>query len=69
VVGEFDGRVEYDDPEALWREKLREDALRRLPEVRSIARWTMREAVTPAALAHVLLSAGMPVLRAGARGR
>jgi very-short-patch-repair endonuclease len=28
VVVEFDGRVKYDDPDALWKEKLREDALR-----------------------------------------
>lgn len=28
VIVEFDGRVKYDDPDALWKEKLREDALR-----------------------------------------
>lgn len=64
VVGEFDGRAKYADHDALWDEKLREDALRRHPEVRAVARWTMREAVSPAALAHVLLRAGVPVLRA-----
>jgi len=28
VVVEFDGRIKYDDPDALWREKQREDWLR-----------------------------------------
>ncbi|KQS10154.1 hypothetical protein ASG04_06160 [Curtobacterium sp. Leaf183] len=64
VVGEFDGRVKYDDPRDLWREKLREDAIRRLPEVTGVARWTMRHACEPALLAPVLLAAGLPVTRA-----
>ncbi|MBF4607966.1 hypothetical protein [Curtobacterium sp. VKM Ac-1393] len=64
VIGEFDGRVKYDDAGALWDEKLREDTLRRLPGVHGFARWTMREARDPRALAAVLSAAGLPVLRA-----
>ncbi|QCR44655.1 hypothetical protein C1N91_15085 [Curtobacterium sp. SGAir0471] len=63
IVGEFDGRVKYDDPSALWSEKRREDALRRAPEVRGFARWGMREALDPALLAPVLLEAGLPLGR------
>ena len=29
LVGEFDGRVKYGEPQALWEEKLREDLIRR----------------------------------------
>jgi hypothetical protein len=64
VIGEFDGRLKYDDPRALWDEKLREDALRRLPGVHGFARWTMRDAADAGALAAVLSAAGLPVLRA-----
>ncbi|WIE82989.1 hypothetical protein [Curtobacterium sp. MCPF17_021] len=64
MIGEFDGRLKYEDPRALWDEKNREDALRRLPEVRGFARWTMREAADARALAAVLSAAGLPVLRA-----
>jgi hypothetical protein len=64
VIGEFDGRLKYDDPRALWDEKNREDALRRLPEVRGFARWTMREAADARALAAVLSAAGLPLFRA-----
>jgi hypothetical protein len=67
IVGEFDGRVKYDDAETLWREKLREDALRRHASVHGVARWTMSEAVDPAKLATVLIAAGLPVLRAAPR--
>ncbi|MDM7884491.1 hypothetical protein QUG92_05180 [Curtobacterium sp. RHCKG23] len=63
VVGEFDGRVKYDDPGALWAEKRREDAIRRLPQVVGFARWGMREAVSPRLLAPVLLAAGLPLGR------
>lgn len=64
LIGEFDGRLKYDDPRALWDEKNREDALRRLPEVRGFARWTMREAADARALAAVLSAAGLPLFRA-----
>lgn len=64
VIGEFDGRLKYDDTRTLWDEKTREDALRRLPEVRGFARWTMREATDAGSLAAVLSAAGLPVLRA-----
>lgn len=37
LVGEFDGRIKYDDPNALWDEKEREDLLRRNGE--AVARW------------------------------
>ncbi|MCS6522347.1 hypothetical protein HUN58_04585 [Curtobacterium sp. Csp1] len=63
VVGEFDGRVKYDDRDVLWAEKRREDALRRLPQVSGFARWGMREAGDPVLLAHVLLAAGVPLGR------
>ncbi|MFZ7087408.1 hypothetical protein ACO0E0_04770 [Curtobacterium sp. RRHDQ10] len=61
VVGEFDGRVKYrsGDPEALWHEKQREDALRRLPTMRNVARWTMSDLAVPARLAAILHGAGV----------
>lgn len=67
VIGEFDGRVKYDDRDVLWDEKRREDALRRLPDVRSFARWGMREAEDPVRLAEVLVAAGLPLSRGWAR--
>ncbi|MBT2501907.1 hypothetical protein [Curtobacterium sp. ISL-83] len=63
VIGEFDGRVKYDDPEALWAEKRREDALRRAPGVRSVARWGMSEAEDPVRLGRILIRAGVPLAR------
>lgn len=63
IVGEFDGRAKYDDRAALWAEKRREDALRRMPEVRGFARWGIREALEPGLLAPVLLTAGLPLGR------
>ncbi|KGN40306.1 hypothetical protein N801_14825 [Knoellia aerolata DSM 18566] len=72
VVGEFDGRMKYGvrdgaDPreaaEALWREKKREDRLRRQA---AVARWTWRDAMHPELLARVLAAAGVrPVARPG----
>ncbi|PYY64932.1 hypothetical protein DEJ30_06325 [Curtobacterium sp. MCPF17_003] len=64
VIGEFDGRLKYDVPRALWDEKTREDTLRRLPEVHGFARWTMREAADARAPAAVLSAAGLPLFRA-----
>lgn len=43
VIGEADGRTKYADPEALWREKLREERLRELGY--EIVRWTWAEIV------------------------
>ncbi len=65
VVGEFDGKVKYgvpdgEDPrtasEVLWREKRREDRLRRR---RRVARWVWAEALDRRRLATVLAEAGI----------
>ena len=66
AVGEFDGRVKYgrdihDRPEeaaeALWREKRREDRLRR---VRSgVARWTWADALDGRRLVRILRQVGV----------
>lgn len=70
VVGEFDGRTKYRVPhgaspeeaaEVVWREKKREDRLRRLADV---GRWTYREAMQPQVLARILAHHGIrPVAR------
>jgi len=66
VVGEFDGRLKYrasadDDREAaeerLWREKRREDRIRRTGL--RVVRWTWGDALEPTRLARVLASAGI----------
>ncbi len=65
VVGEFDGRVKYRvpvdaEPEeagvVLWREKLREDRIRRFSRV---ARWVWAEAMSPSLLAGILAEQGV----------
>ncbi len=65
VVGEFDGRSKYGIPvgvdpaaaaEVLWREKRREDRLRRVVRV---ARWTWADAVGDARLAGLLAEQGI----------
>lgn len=69
VAGEFDGKVKYTrdeftggDPGAvLWREKRREDRLRRL--VSGVVRLVTDEVRQPMALARILSEAGIP--RAG----
>ncbi len=38
TLGEFDGRIKYTDPDVLWAEKLREDALR--DDGWELVRWT-----------------------------
>ena len=43
VIGEADGRMKYETPEDLWREKLREDRLRELGY--EVVRWTWDEIV------------------------
>jgi hypothetical protein len=70
VALEFDGKVKYtrgelagDDPsEVVWREKLREDRLRRL--VRRVERATFADISHPARLERILLAAGVPRARA-----
>jgi hypothetical protein len=65
VVGEFDGRSKYDVPdgsdpkqaaEVLWREKQREDRLRRQA---TVARWVYRDAIRPELMARILAAAGI----------
>jgi hypothetical protein len=58
VVGEADGRLKYRDPQDLWREKRREDALRRV--VGTVVRWTWQEAWRASPLAALLSAAGIP---------
>ena len=41
LVGEFDGRVKYNRPSALWDEKLREDLIRRSRY--HVVRWVWAE--------------------------
>ena len=69
VIGEFDGRVKYDGRDALWDEKLREDALRRSSRVHGFARWGMAEAEDPTRLAAVLIASGLPLARGWAQPR
>jgi hypothetical protein len=69
VIGEFDGRVKYDDRDAIWAEKRREDALRRVQRVRGFSRWGMGEAHDLARLASVLVAAGLPLGRGWASRR
>lgn len=66
VVCEFDGKIKYtrteythgDPSEVVWREKKREDRLRRL--VRTVVRITTDDVRTPARLRRLLLDAGVP---------
>lgn len=64
TVGEFDGRLKYTGgsdtggADVLWREKLREDRLRR--QVDSIVRLTWRDVRSPDRLARLLSAAGVP---------
>ena len=70
VIGEFDGKVKYtgelpenqDPTEALWREKLREDAMRDLGW--SVVRWIWTDLDHPAAVVERLQRA---LRRSGAR--
>jgi hypothetical protein len=57
VVGEADGRLKYSDPGDLWREKRREDAIRR--HVRAFLRWSWSDALHPDRLAAILRSGGI----------
>lgn len=71
VIGEFDGRGKYfkedidgqvDPGQAIYDEKLREDELR--TQCRRLVRWGWREVRQPSLLRHLLLSAGIPLVRA-----
>ncbi len=66
IVGEFDGQVKFgrelhasdeDAREALWREKRREDRLRR--QVRGVVRWTWDVALKRDSLARLLAQSGI----------
>ncbi|PYY50159.1 hypothetical protein [Curtobacterium sp. MCBD17_023] len=68
VVIEFDGRQKYRDPsmtggadpaDVLWREKLREDRIRALPEVRAVVRVTWWHLVDPDRLRALFRSHGI----------
>ena len=65
VFGEFDGRTKYgldrlpegsDPADVLWREKVREDRLRRRG---AVARWVWGDAIDPARLARILGAVGI----------
>ena len=65
LIGEFDGKLKYRVPEGtdprqageiVWREKTREDRLRRH---KWVVRWVFRTARSTSALARVLIGAGL----------
>ena len=66
VALEFDGKIKYtrqeysagDPVEVVWREKLREDRLRRL--VRTVVRVVWQDVTDPGRLAALLSAAGVP---------
>ncbi len=70
VAGEFDGKLKYRVPEGaspeeaaeiVWREKKREDRLRRKA---GVGRWIYRDAMEPARLSRILAQVGIrPVAR------
>lgn len=66
LAGEFDGRGKYEREEftagedpgvVVWREKLREDQLRKV--ISGVTRWTWNIALSPAAFTRHLLEAGV----------
>lgn len=68
VIGEFDGEVKYGDAamragrtaeQVVVDEKLREDALRALPGVRTVVRWGWAEALAVEPLLRKLARAGV----------
>lgn len=68
LIGEFDGRIKYNVPpgaspqeasQIVWREKRREDRLRRF---KNVARWDWKVARTPGVLARYLMSYGLKPL-------
>ncbi|HEU5223811.1 MAG TPA: hypothetical protein VFU07_09060 [Candidatus Lumbricidophila sp.] len=68
-VGEFDGRAKYlrgqrageSEADVVWREKLREDALRTV--VNSVNRWTWADAISPETFRRKLTEFGVPRAR------
>lgn len=66
VAGEFDGKVKYareeythgDPAEVVWREKRREDRLRRM--VSGVVRFSTSDVRSPVVLARLLSQAGIP---------
>ncbi|MEO5535519.1 MAG: hypothetical protein ABIR17_10355 [Pseudolysinimonas sp.] len=58
VVGEADGRVKYATADDLWREKRREDGIRRLGF--AVIRWSWSDAWTVSPLRDMLDQAGVP---------
>lgn len=58
VVGEADGRLKYANADDLWREKRREDAIRRLGL--TVIRWSWSDAWTSMPLRVLLDRAGVP---------
>ncbi len=65
LIGEFDGKIKYRVPpgaspeeagEVVWREKQREDRLRRH---KPVARWVWKTARTSGALARLLINHGL----------
>lgn len=58
VVGEADGRLKYQSRDELWREKRREDDIRRT--VRAFIRWSWSDAWTVTPLRDLLVGAGIP---------
>jgi hypothetical protein len=58
IAGEADGRLKYADRTDLWREKRREDRIRRV--VRAFVRWSWSDAWHPERLDALLSAAGVP---------
>lgn len=57
LIGEFDGRIKYVSQEVLWKEKLREDRIRRTGP--RVERWVWREAWRGEPLRQILYGAGL----------
>ncbi len=57
LIGEFDGRVKYLTGDDLWREKQREDRVRRTTD--AVARWVWSDAFAGDGLARILRDAGL----------
>lgn len=57
LVGEFDGKVKYTSQEVLWKEKCREDRIRRTGL--GVERWVWREAWDGEPLRQLLYAAGV----------